>query len=34
VLDGVKAGALGEHPAGEDALHFAGEFHLVDFDEG
>jgi hypothetical protein len=34
VLDGVKAGALGEHPAGEDALHLAGELHLVDLDKG
>jgi hypothetical protein len=34
VLDGVKAGAFGEHPAGEDALHLAGELHLVDLDEG
>jgi len=34
VLDGVKAGALGEHPAGEDALHLARELHLVDLDEG
>jgi hypothetical protein len=34
VLDGVKAGALGEHPAGEDALHLAGQLHLVDLDEG
>jgi hypothetical protein len=30
----VKAGALGEHPAGEDALHLAGELHLVNLDEG
>jgi len=34
VLDGVKAGALGEHPAGKDALHVAGELDLIDFDEG
>jgi hypothetical protein len=34
VLDGVKAGALGEHPAREDALHLAGELHLVDLDKG
>jgi len=34
VLHGVKAGALGEHPAGEDALHLAGELHLVDLNEG
>jgi hypothetical protein len=34
VLDGVKTGALGEHPAGEDALNLAGEFHLIDLDKG
>jgi hypothetical protein len=34
VLDGVKAGALGEHPTGENALHLAGQLHLVDLDEG
>jgi hypothetical protein len=34
VLDGVKAGAFGEHPAGKDTLHLAGELHLVDLDEG
>jgi hypothetical protein len=34
MLDGVKTGTLGEHPAGEDALHVAGELHLVDLDEG
>jgi hypothetical protein len=34
VLDRVKAGTLGEHPAGENALHLAGELHLVDLDEG
>jgi hypothetical protein len=34
VLDGVKAGTLGKHPAREDALHVAGERHFVDFDEG
>jgi len=34
VLDGVKAGALGEHPAGKDPLHLAREAHLVDLDEG
>jgi len=33
VLDGVKAGALGEHPAGKDPLHLAGELHLVHLDE-
>ena len=34
VLDRVKAGALGEHPAGEDALHLAGELGLIHLDEG
>jgi hypothetical protein len=34
MLDGVKAGTLGEHPAGENALHLAGQLHLVDLDEG
>jgi hypothetical protein len=34
VLDRVKAGALGEHPAGENALHLAGQLHLIDLDEG
>jgi hypothetical protein len=34
VLDGVKAGAFGEHPAREDALHLPGELDLVDLDEG
>lgn len=34
MLHGVKAGAVGEHPAGEDALHLAGELDLVHFDEG
>jgi hypothetical protein len=34
VLDGVKAGALGEHPAGKDSLHLARELHLIDLDEG
>lgn len=33
MLDGVKAGTFGEHPARENALHFAGERHLVDLDE-
>jgi hypothetical protein len=33
VLDGVKAGAFGEHPAGEDALHFPGQLHFIDLDE-
>ncbi len=34
MLDGVKAGALGEHPPREDALDLAGELDLVDLDEG
>jgi hypothetical protein len=34
VLDRVKAGAFGEHPAGKDTLHLARELHLVDLDEG
>jgi hypothetical protein len=34
VLDGVKAGAFGKHPAGKDSLHLAGKLHLVDLDEG
>jgi hypothetical protein len=34
VLDGVKSGALGEHPAGKNALHLAVELDLVDLDEG
>jgi hypothetical protein len=34
VLDRVKAGAFGEHPASEDPLHLAGELHLVDLDKG
>jgi len=33
VLDGVKAGALGEHPAREDSLLIAVELHLVHLDE-
>jgi hypothetical protein len=33
VLDGVKAGALGEHPPGKDPLHLAGELHLIHLDE-
>jgi hypothetical protein len=33
MLNGVKAGTVGEHPAGEDALHVAAERHLVDLDE-
>jgi len=34
VLDRVKAGAFSEHPASEDALHLAGELHLIDLNEG
>jgi hypothetical protein len=34
VLHGVKARALGEHPAGKDPLHLARELHLVHLDEG
>ena len=34
MLDGVKARALGEHPAGEDTLHLARQLHLVHLDEG
>jgi hypothetical protein len=30
----MKAGTLGKHPAGENALHLAGQLHLVDLDEG
>jgi hypothetical protein len=33
VLHGVKAGALGEHPAGEDAVLLARELDLVDLHE-
>jgi len=33
VLHGVKARALGEHPAGEDALDLAVELDFVHFDE-
>jgi hypothetical protein len=33
VLDGVKAGAFCEHPAGKDPLHLAGELHFIHFDE-
>jgi hypothetical protein len=33
VLDRVKAGALGEHPASEEPLLLAGELHLVNLDE-
>ncbi len=34
MLDGVKAGTLGEHPAGEEALLLARQLHLVNLDEG
>jgi hypothetical protein len=34
VLHGVKAGAVGEHPTGEDPLDVAVELDLVDLDEG
>jgi hypothetical protein len=34
VLHGVKAGTVGEHPAGEDALDLTVELDLVDLDEG
>jgi len=33
MLDGVKAGAFGEHPAREDAMLLARELHLVHLDE-
>jgi hypothetical protein len=33
MLHGVKAGALGEHPAREDPLLLAVELHLVHLDE-
>jgi hypothetical protein len=34
VLHGVKTRAVGEHPAGEDALDFAVELDLVNLDKG
>jgi hypothetical protein len=34
VLDGVKPGAFGEHPTGEDTLHVAGQLDLIHLDEG
>lgn len=34
MLHGVKAGAIGEHPAGEDTLDLSGELDLVNLDEG
>jgi hypothetical protein len=34
VLDGVKARALGEHPAGKDAFNLSRQFGLIDLDEG
>jgi hypothetical protein len=33
MLDGVKAGAFGEHPAGKDALNLAIQLHLVNLDK-
>jgi hypothetical protein len=33
VLNGVKPGAFGEHPAGEYALLLAGECDLIHLDE-
>jgi len=33
MLHGVKTGAFGEHPAGEDALLLARELDLVHLDE-
>jgi hypothetical protein len=33
VLHGVKAGAFGEHPAGEDALDVAVELDLINLHE-
>jgi hypothetical protein len=34
VLHGVKAGAIGKHPAGKDALDLSGELDLINLDEG
>jgi len=34
VLHGVKAWAIGEHPAGKDALDLSGELDLVHLDKG
>jgi hypothetical protein len=34
MLDGVKAGTVGEHPASKDALDVAVELDLVNLDEG
>jgi hypothetical protein len=34
VLHGVKAGAIGEHPAGKDALDLSSKLDLVNLDEG
>jgi hypothetical protein len=34
MLDGVKAGTVGKHPAGEDALDLSVEPDLVNLDEG
>jgi hypothetical protein len=33
MFDGVEPGALGEHPAGKDALLLTAELDLVDLDE-
>jgi hypothetical protein len=33
VLDCVKAGALGKHPAGKDPLHLAGQLDLIHFNK-
>jgi len=34
VLHGVKAGTVGEHPAGENTFDVAGELDLIHLDEG
>ncbi len=34
MLHGVKAWAIGEHPAGKNALDLSGELDLVNLDEG
>jgi hypothetical protein len=33
MLDGVKAGAFGEHPAGEDPFDLSRQFGFVDLDK-
>jgi hypothetical protein len=33
VLDCVKAGALGKHPAGKDPLHLAGQLDFIHFNK-